>query len=80
MKFAHLALAVIEDPDQEGRYHWLLLKAIGDADRVEEYETSENSFDGPAAAFEAGAVRWRETLGQEDEDAAPAGDGSITAE
>ena len=80
MKFAHLALTVIEDPDHEGRYHWLLLKTTGSADTVEEYDASEDSFEGPLAAFEAGAVRWGEILAQEDEDADPVGDGSVLAE
>lgn len=74
MKLSHLALTVIEDPDNDGRYHWLLLLASGDADRVQEFEASEGSFESADAAFEAGAARWRETLNREDDD--PVGDGS----
>jgi hypothetical protein len=76
MKLPHLALTVIEDPDNDGHYHWLLLSATGDANRVQEFEASEGSFASAHAAFEAGAERWRETLNREDEDDDPVGDGS----
>ncbi|MDP9897402.1 hypothetical protein J2W32_006533 [Variovorax boronicumulans] len=75
MKLPHLSLTVIEDPDHDGRFHWLLLASTGDADRVEEFDASVESFASASEAFEAGAVRWLQELNQEDEDADPVGDG-----
>lgn len=73
MKLSHLALTVIEDPDHDGGYHWLLLRATGDADRVEEHSASDGSFATAYDAFEAGAVCWRAAMNDEDEDADPVG-------
>lgn len=73
MKLSHLALTVIEDPDHDGTYHWLLLRATGDADRVEEHSASEHSFPTAHDAFEAGSVCWRAATNREDEDADPVG-------
>ena len=73
MKLAHLALTVIEDPDQEGSYHWLLLQPTGDGDRVEEHSASDHSFTTAHEAFERGAVCWRVAMNAEDEDADPVG-------
>lgn len=75
MKLSHVALTVIEDRDHEGRYNWLLLQAVGDADRVEEHSTSEHSFSTAHDAFEAGSVCWRAAMNREDEDADPVGGG-----
>jgi hypothetical protein len=74
MKLPHLALTVIEDPDNDGQFHWLLLRGTGDADRVEDFDASEGSFESALLAFEAGAERWKEALSVEDEDADPVGD------
>ena len=73
MRLSHLALTVIEDPAEEGVYRWLLLRATGDADRVEEHSASEHSFACAIEAFEAGALRWRAAMSAEDEDADPVG-------
>ncbi len=43
MKLSHLALTVIEDPDHDGQYHWLLLQATGDADQVQEHSASDHT-------------------------------------
>lgn len=77
MKLPHLALTVIEDPDQDGRFHWLLLRGTGDVDQVEAFEASEESFESPLAAFTAGTARWTAALNVEDEDADPVGDSAI---
>jgi hypothetical protein len=73
MKLSHLALTVIEDPDHEGHYHWLLLRAVGDEDQVEQHCASDRSFPNACEAFEAGAVCWRAAMNTEDEDADPVG-------
>ena len=73
MRLSHLALTVIEDPDHEGAYHWLLLEAHGD-EGVLEHSASDESFASSTDAFEAGAVRWKRHMAQEDEDADPVGD------
>ncbi|MDR6859592.1 hypothetical protein [Variovorax guangxiensis] len=75
MKLPHLALTVIESPDEVGRYHWLLLRATGDADRVEEHSASEESFPTAYEAFQAGAICWQVAINREDEDADPVGRG-----
>lgn len=74
MKLPHLALTVIEDPDHDDRYHWLLLEATGDADQVREFDASDDSFASAQEAFEAGASRWRQAFAREDEDADPVGE------
>lgn len=73
MKLSHLALTVIEDPEREGAYHWLLLQSVGAAG-VEEHSASEHAFPSAQAAFDAGAARWAAALKEEDEDADPVGD------
>jgi len=73
MLLAHLALTVIEDPDSEGRFRWLLLQATGDSDRVEPHSASEDCFTSASAAFQAGVVEWQAALITEDEDADPVG-------
>ena len=73
MVLSHLALTVIEDPAEDGRYHWLLLEP-GSAGDVQEYAASGSSFASTTEAFEAGAVRWRAELNTENEDADPVGD------
>lgn len=73
MKLPHLALTVIEDPDHEGRFHWLLLRGTGNADTVEDFEASEHSYNTALEAFEAGSTRWKSALSVEDEDADPVG-------
>ncbi|MDM0110001.1 hypothetical protein QTH97_34195 [Variovorax sp. J22R24] len=73
MKISHVALTVIEDPNREGQYHWLLLQATGDADWVEEHSASEHSFPTAHDAFEAGSVCWRAAMNREDDDADPVG-------
>ncbi|VTU36152.1 hypothetical protein [Variovorax sp. PBL-E5] len=70
---SHLALTVIEDPDHEGAYHWLLLQATGDGDRVEEHSASEHSFPNAFEAFQAGTVCWQVAVNEENEDADPVG-------
>lgn len=77
MKLSHLALTVIEDPLHDGRYHWLLLTASGDADQVKELDASDKSFASAHEAFEAGAVRWRQEMSRENEDADPVADAHI---
>ena len=59
MKLPHLALTVIEDPDHDGRFHWLMLQGTGNADVVEDHEASEHSFASPLEAFKAGSGRWK---------------------
>lgn len=73
MRRSHLALTVIEDPDREGGYHWLLLEAQGD-DGVREHSASEQDFPSASEAFQAGAARWELHMRQENEDADPVGD------
>jgi hypothetical protein len=73
MKLPHLALTVIEDPDHDGCFHWLLLLGTGNADMVEDFEASEHSFSSALEAFEAGSARWKAALSVEDEDADPVG-------
>ena len=73
MRLSHLALTVIEDPDREGAYHWLLLEAHGD-DGVREHSASEEDFSSVSEAFQAGAARWELHMRREDEDADPVGD------
>ena len=73
MKLSHLALTVIEDRVQAGRYHWLLVKSTGEEDRVEEHSASDRSFSNAYQAVEAGAVCWGAALNNEDEDADPVG-------
>ncbi|MGJ7491272.1 hypothetical protein [Variovorax sp. ZT4R33] len=73
MKLSHLALTVIEDPEREGAYHWLLLRPVAGAG-VEEHSASEASFPNAQAAFAAGAARWAAAMQEEDEDADPVGD------
>jgi hypothetical protein len=80
MKFPHLALTVIEDPDHEGRFHWVLLRDTGDQDRVEDFDASAHSFESALLSFDAGAERWKEALSVEDEDADPVGDPDPAAE
>lgn len=75
MKLTHLALTVIEDPDHDGAFHWLLLQAMGDADRLEEHSASTHSFPTAHDAFEAGSANWRLAMIREDEDADPVGEG-----
>ena len=70
MRLSHLALTVMEDPDHEGAYHWLLLEAQGD-DGVREHSASEESYTSASEAFQAGAARWDLQMRQEDEDADP---------
>lgn len=80
MKLPHLALTVIEDPDHDGRFHWLLLRGTGEPDRVEEFDASAHSFESALLAFEAGIGCWKEALSIEDEDADPVGDLDLAAE
>ncbi|MDR6890757.1 hypothetical protein J2X67_005303 [Variovorax sp. 3319] len=75
MQLSHLALTVIEDPEWDGAYHWVLLRAAGGGDQVEEHASSRYSFPNPHAAFEAGSDFWRAAMSQEDEDADPVGGG-----
>jgi hypothetical protein len=75
MQLEHLALTVVEDPEWDGAYHWILLRAAGEADSVEAHSTSTHSFPSPYAAFEAGATYWRLAMSREDEDADPVGRG-----
>ncbi|WP_354344190.1 hypothetical protein [Variovorax boronicumulans] len=75
MQLEHLALTVVEDPEWEGAYHWVLLRAAGVADSVDEHSSSTQSFPTLYAAFEAGATYWRLAMSQEDEDADPVGRG-----
>jgi hypothetical protein len=77
MKLPHLALTVIEDPDHDGRFHWLLLRGTGNADTVEDFEASEHSYGTALEAFEAGSARWKSALSVEDEDADPVGDPEV---
>lgn len=72
MRLSHLALTVIEDPDHDGAYHWLLLESEGDG--VHEHSASDESFPSALAAFQAGAARWELQMRDEDEDADPVGD------
>lgn len=73
MKLPHLALTVIERLEEVGRYHWVLLRAIGDADRVEEHSASDESFPTAYEAFQAGASCWQVATNCEGEDADPVG-------
>lgn len=73
MQLSHLALTVIEDPDHDGAYLWLLLEAQGD-DAVREHSASEESYPSALEAFQAGAARWEQQMRREDEDADPVGD------
>lgn len=77
MKLSHLALTVIEDPDHEGRYRWLLLRATGDTDAVEEFSMSEDTYPAAVEAFQAGTARWLAAMNDEDEDPDPVGDASV---
>ena len=72
MRLSHLALTVMEDPDRNGAYHWLLLESQGDDD-VREHSASEEDFPSAAEAFRAGAARWGLHMRQESEDADPVG-------
>ncbi|MDN6884024.1 hypothetical protein QMO14_10505 [Variovorax sp. CAN2819] len=81
MKLSHLALTVIEDPDHSDQYHWLLLEATGhEVDQLREFAASEEGYATAQAAFDAGALRWRAAMSNEDEDADPVGDGGIELE
>lgn len=73
MPLPHLALTVVEDPNHDGFYHWLLLQSTEDVWPVE-HSASEQSFSSIVEAFQAGATRWTELTGTEDEDADPVGD------
>lgn len=73
MRLSHLALTVIEDPDHEGAYHWLLLQPAGDGE-IQEHSASDSSFPTAHDAFQAGAVCWAAGMNREDEDADPVGD------
>lgn len=74
MKLPYLALTVVEDPNHDGRYRWLLLQAVSELEQVEKHAASEDSFATAFEAFEAGAVCWRAAMNHEDEDADPVGD------
>lgn len=81
MKLSHLALTVIEDPDHADAYHWVLLETIGrEVDQLREFAASEESYPTAQSAFDAGVLRWRAEMSNEDEDADPVGDGSIEPE
>lgn len=81
MKLSHLALTVIEDPDHPDQYHWLLLEATGhEVDQLREFAASEEGYASAQAAFDAGALRWRAEISNEDEAADPVGDGGIEPE
>lgn len=73
MRLSHLALTVIEDPDREGTYHWLLLEAHGD-EGEREHSASEEDFSSASEAFRAGTARWDLHMRLENEDADPVGD------
>ena len=73
MRLSHLALTVMEDPDRDGAYHWLLLESHGD-DGVREHSASEEDFPSASEAFQAGTARWELHMRQESEDADPVGD------
>ncbi|MGJ7490194.1 hypothetical protein [Variovorax sp. ZT4R33] len=73
MRLSHLALTVIDDPDHEGAYLWLLLEAQGD-DVVHAHSASEESYPSALEAFDAGTARWKQQMRKEDEDADPVGD------
>jgi len=58
MKLSHLAVTVIEDPDHQQRYRWVLLEATGhDVDQIREFAASEEISRRPTMHFEAGARR-----------------------
>lgn len=61
MKLSHLALTAIEDPDHRDPYHWILLEATGhEVDQLREFAASEQGYATARAAFDAGALRWRQ--------------------
>lgn len=81
MKLSHLALTVIEDPDRAATYHWVLLETTGhEIDQLREFAASNEAYGTAQAAFDAGALRWREEMANEDDDADPVGDGGIEPE
>jgi hypothetical protein len=60
-------------PATKAVFHWLLLRATGDENRVEEHSASEEAFSNVPEAFHAGVAYWEAAMNKEDEDADPVG-------